>query len=168
MVWRSPIRPRTVESRRGRLQADEGRKGDKFPVEIGLGIDRELSMRVTTKIVVPIIAIAMTLIPLSHDACGRGSCHLRNDSFSMPCHAMNNRESGQALEAALDHSCCRLLPVLPVRASGQTVQRFEQKAISLTSKSLSAPTISEHPLDSFCAYRPPGAQRQSYSCVLLI
>jgi len=140
-----------------------------FPVEIGLGIDRELSMRVTRKIVAPIIAIAMTLIPLSHDACGRGTCHLRNDSFSMPCHATNNPESGEALEAAMDHSCCRLLPVSPVSAPAQiTVQKFEEKRFSLISKSLSAPTISEHPLDSSCAYSPPGSQRQFLSCVLLI
>jgi hypothetical protein len=119
------------------------------------------------KIVALIVVIVTALTPVLHMACARGICDSYGHSPSMPCHAMDNPKSDEAFESALDHSCCHLLPVLPVPACNQiTVQSSEQRTSSPLLTNLTAQVVSEHSLETSAKSSPQRCQQQS--SVLLI
>src|SRR5215470_6640519 len=91
-------------------------------------------MDVRRKIVGLVVAVLTVLVPFSHMACGRDACHPRNDSSSMPCHAMHSSESNVVLASKIDHSCCRLLPALPGVRCSLNVQKFEPQISSPVSE----------------------------------
>ena len=87
----------------------------------------------------------------------------------MPCHAMNIPKSDQTVELTIDHSCCRLLALLPTPPRDRMmVQRSEQEVLSSFSKCPDSEGVSEHSLYVSLPSSPPGSQQQSLSSVLLI
>jgi hypothetical protein len=126
-------------------------------------------MGVRNKIVALMIAILTALIPLSHMACPRGTCHPRSDSSSMACHAMHNPESHVVLESKVDHLCCRLAPALPASARySLQVQKFELQLSSPVSKDPADALIPEGALGVLATSSPPRWPPQPHSCVLQI
>ena len=126
-------------------------------------------MGVKTKIVAGVFAILTALVPLSHMVCARGACHTKEDSSSMPCHAMNIPRSDETVEPTMDHSCCRLLPLLPTPPRDRMmVQRSGQEVLSSFSECPNPEAVSELFLHVSPATGPPGSHRQSLSYVLLI
>jgi len=122
-----------------------------------------------TKVVALVCALLMALVPLSQMACAGGTCHSIEKSSPMPCHAMNSPKSDKAVESTVDHSCCRLLPVLPVSARDQMrPQRLEQGVFSWAWKIRLDHTISEYPRNVFVAQSPPWPPPQCLTSVLLI
>jgi hypothetical protein len=125
-------------------------------------------MGVKGKIVALIVAIATMLLPFSQMACTRGTCRL-HDSSSMPCHAMHAHQSTDGLEAASDHSCCRLLPLVPTPPRDRMIVKTIQQAAPVFLWNYGGvqamPEIrDEGPLGD----GPPEIERQSLLCVLQI
>ncbi len=124
-------------------------------------------MGVKGKIVALIVAVATVLLPFSHMACTRGTCRLR-DSSSIPCHAMHAHQSTD-LEAAPDHSCCSLLPLVPIpprdRMFVKTIHQAAPMFVWNHRAVQAMPEIrDERPLGN----GPPELERQSLLCVLQI
>ena len=125
-------------------------------------------MSVKGKIVALIVAITTVLLPFSQMACTGGACHLHRSS-PMPCRVMHAHQSTDALEAAPDHSCCRLLPLVPTPARNRMIVKTTHQAAAVFLSNYrvvqAAPEIrDERPLDN----GPPGLERQSVLCVLQI
>ncbi len=126
-------------------------------------------MKARMKIVALIVSMMTALTPLSHKACAASTCHARDDSSSMPCHAVNHPKSDLALETDVDHSCCRILPALPAPVrEHMTAPPFHQKAVLVLRRSPDIHTVSDHALVESCIDSPPLLQRWSLSSVLLI
>lgn len=127
-------------------------------------------MGAKTKVVAAVLALLGALVPLSQMVCARGTCHPKVDSSSIPCHALNIPKSDRAVESTADHSCCRLLPLLPTPPRDRMmVQRFEQKLFPSLSNRPNLERVSEWSFYVSPAAGPPESQQQqSLSCVLLI
>lgn len=126
-------------------------------------------MGAKSKIVALVIALLMAFAPASRLTCAHGTCHTHHDSSAMPCHAGHAHNVDELLEAPIDHSCCRILPAVPISARDQmTVPSTEQQGRPAVSEVSGHATLLEHPLEKFIPGSPPRCLTESLSCVLLI
>jgi hypothetical protein len=126
-------------------------------------------MGANRKIVALVIALMVAMAPVSGVTCAHGTCHAHDDSSVMPCHGKHAHSMDEVLEAANDHSCCRILPVLPALSREQmTAPSTERRDLTPASELSQGATIVERPFEMFFPDSPPRCPTQSLSCVLLI
>ena len=121
------------------------------------------------KIVALVIALMIAMAPVSSVTCAHRTCHAHDDSSVMPCHGKHAHSMDEALEAANNHSCCRILPALPASSRDQmTVPSTEHGALTPASGLSQGATIVERPFEMFFPSGPPRCPTRSLSCVFLI
>jgi len=121
------------------------------------------------KIIALVIALMIAMTPVSSVICAHGTCHAHGDSSVMPCHGKHAHSMAEALEAANDQSCCRILPALPASSRDQmTVPSTEHGALTPASELSQGATIVERPFEMFFPSGPPRCPSRSLSCVFLI